>query len=300
MLATALRKVSESTDTQIGTRPVSDDLGKTNYIHEQGDKTKITSNDKKQLEGNATLLSAAFIPAGIIGNKLSGTSTGDKTRPLSNKMRDITGYAHVAGHMINNNLGGLGNTAPMVNIIPFTHLDNMQHLKEVERDAKTANKTHNVAFGTVVLEHANVILDTSGVPQGVMENVPHKIESGYIATDGSGKEVAESIKKIPVNFAQSRNTNSGKKMNYNHVSDSSSVTSIAFGSDASEYGDGDDSEVEEVLAAIELAIDAYRSATSPENFALIHQDVVTQLQTDFMFDADVIEYITEEAINNLS
>lgn len=292
MLVSALKKVAEKQKNQVGTRPVSQSLGQTNYIHKQDGKTKVTAIDggqPKAVEDSATLLSAAFIPAGAVDKALSGTKTGTKTRDLSNTMRDITGYKHVAGHMINNNLGGLGNTAPMVNLIPFTHVDNMKHLSIVEQKAKTANQTHDIAFGTNVLEHANVELSKLGQPLGAMEHIPNKIESGYIATDASGQAVEQHVKELPVNFAQTENTNSDKQMNYSHfsgkkwsLSDDSATTQAA---------------TQQVKDAISATMSAYMDATSQQELQAIHMQVLVQLRA--YFPEKIVEQITTQALTQL-
>jgi len=83
----------------------------------------------------------------------TGSGTNAAVRPNGQALTQATGYRHVAGHLVNNHLGGSGQL--MANIATFSHQDNMDH-KTTEAPAKglVAGGT-DIVYWTVIKERAD-------------------------------------------------------------------------------------------------------------------------------------------------
>lgn len=83
----------------------------------------------------------------------SGTTTNAAVRPNGQALTQATGYRHVAGHLVNNHLGGSGQI--MANIATFSHQDNMDH-KATEAPAKAlVSGGSNIVYWTAIKERAD-------------------------------------------------------------------------------------------------------------------------------------------------
>lgn len=71
--------------------------------------------------GESDLAAAYVAPA----HYNTGSGTSPAVRLNGQALTQATGYMHVAGHLVNNHLGGSGQL--MANIATFSHKDNMNH-----------------------------------------------------------------------------------------------------------------------------------------------------------------------------
>ncbi len=102
----------------------------------------------------------------------TGSSTNAGVRPNGQALKAATGYGHVAGHLVNNHLGGSGHS--MANIATFSHHDNMDH-KTTEAPAKAlVSGGSNIVYWTVIKERADYTVNGYSV-----RNAASKMEAGW-------------------------------------------------------------------------------------------------------------------------
>ncbi|WP_018691901.1 hypothetical protein [Algicola sagamiensis] len=135
-----------------------------------GKNTKIPNGLGGHIIGTEADLAATYVTP---VNYNSGTSTTNAVRPLGQAMSKVCGYRHVAGHMVNNHLGGSG--SKMENITTFSHQDNMDH-KMIEAPAKNAVSAsgHNIVYWTAVTKRADFDVGVHKV-----ENMASEIVAGF-------------------------------------------------------------------------------------------------------------------------
>ncbi len=112
---------------------------------------RITSPAGANVATNAESdLAAAYVTPAHYN---TGSTTGPAVRPNGQALSLATGYRHVAGHLVNNHLGGSGTT--MANIATFSHQDNMDH-KTTEAPAKAlVNGGSDIVYWTAIKERAD-------------------------------------------------------------------------------------------------------------------------------------------------
>ena len=114
----------------------------------------------------------------------TGTHTTPGVRYVSQAMGNAFGGRWVAGHMLNNWLGGPGDDQR--NITAFTNRDNSHHLHDIEAAAKTAvHGGHTIDYITRVKTRSDFKDTASGAE---VHNLATKLAGGYAAT---GSHVAE-------------------------------------------------------------------------------------------------------------
>jgi len=102
----------------------------------------------------------------------TGSSTNAGVRPNGQALKQATGYGHVAGHLVNNHLGGSGHS--MANIATFSHHDNMDH-KTTEAPAKAlVSGGSSIVYWTVIKERADYSINGYSV-----KNAASEMEAGW-------------------------------------------------------------------------------------------------------------------------
>ena len=134
-----------------------------------GKTTRIYLGTTLKAQGNETDKVEAEVTPAFYN---TGTSTNATVRPIGQALKALTGYLHIAGHLLNNHLGGTGQS--LDNIATFSHQDNMNH-KQVEAPAKASVQAGNtIVYGTAVTERSDVTF-----AGGKADHVASKMTAAY-------------------------------------------------------------------------------------------------------------------------
>lgn len=133
----------------------------------------------------------------------NGSGTGDKVREVSRALQNLTGIAHRAGHLVNDELGGLGNNgtkgALTYNIAAITQIGNSNHYHQIEKQAKAAVQANQtIDYVTKVTKRGN---EKHGAHTAT--NIAQEFETKWRVSGTTGWP---NSKKIPVSAGPTAGT----------------------------------------------------------------------------------------------